>query len=73
MPVSCAAVDTTPMEGRRRIQRAYILKKAAVRETAAQCDRQPGGSINEVGYRFQSFRINDLEMVDQTGIEPVTS
>jgi hypothetical protein len=32
-----------------------------------------GGSINEVGWRFQPFRINDLEMVDQTGIEPVTS
>ena len=31
------------------------------------------GSINEVGWRFQSFRINDLEMVDLTGIEPVTS
>ena len=29
-----------------------------------------GGSINEVGWRFQSFKINDLEMVDQTGIEP---
>jgi hypothetical protein len=26
-----------------------------------------------VGWRFQSFRINGLEMVDQTGIEPVTS
>jgi hypothetical protein len=24
-----------------------------------------GGSINEVGWRFQPFRINDLEMVDQ--------
>jgi hypothetical protein len=23
------------------------------------------GSINEVGWRFQAFRINDLEMVDQ--------
>ena len=31
------------------------------------------GSINEVGWRFQSFRINDLEMVDLTRIEPVTS
>jgi hypothetical protein len=26
-----------------------------------------------VGWRFQPFRINDLELVDQTGIEPVTS
>ena len=35
MPVSCAAVDTTPMHGRRRIQRTYVLKKKAeVRETA---------------------------------------
>jgi hypothetical protein len=25
------------------------------------------GSINGVGLRFQPFRINDLEMVDQTG------
>jgi hypothetical protein len=25
------------------------------------------GSINEAGWRFQSFRINDLELVDQTG------
>jgi hypothetical protein len=24
-----------------------------------------GGSINEVGWRFQPFKINDLEMVDQ--------
>ena len=31
-----------------------------------------GGSINEVGFRFQSFRINDLEMVGLTGIEPVS-
>jgi len=31
------------------------------------------GSINEVGSQFQSFGINDLEMVDLTGIEPVTS
>jgi hypothetical protein len=23
------------------------------------------GSIDEVGWRFQSFRINDLELVDQ--------
>jgi hypothetical protein len=30
------------------------------------------GSINEVGWRFQSFRINDFEMVDLTGIEPLT-
>lgn len=29
-----------------------------------------GGSINEVGWGFQPFRFNDLEMVDQTGIEP---
>jgi hypothetical protein len=29
------------------------------------------GSINEVGWRFQLFRINDLEMVAQTGIEPL--
>ena len=26
-----------------------------------------GGSINEVGWRFRSFKINDLEMVDLTG------
>ena len=32
-----------------------------------------GGSTNRVGSRFQSFGINDLEMVDLTGIEPVTS
>jgi hypothetical protein len=31
------------------------------------------GSINEVGWRFKTFRINNLEMVDLTGIEPVTS
>ena len=28
-----------------------------------------GGSINEVGRRFRSFKINDLEMVDLTGID----
>ena len=27
-----------------------------------------GGSTNRVGSRFQSFGINDLEMVDQTGV-----
>ena len=32
-----------------------------------------GGSIREVRWRFQPFGINDLEMVDLTGIEPVTS
>ena len=31
------------------------------------------GWIDGVGWRFQSFGINDLEMVDLTGIEPVTS
>ncbi len=31
------------------------------------------GSIHGVGRRFQPRRINDLEMVDLTGIEPVTS
>ena len=31
------------------------------------------GSIYGVGGRFQSRRINDLELVDQTGIEPTTS
>ena len=29
-----------------------------------------GSSTNGVGSLFQSFKINDLEMVDQTGIEP---
>lgn len=32
-----------------------------------------GRSINEVGCRLHSFGINDLEVVDLTGIEPVTS
>jgi hypothetical protein len=27
-----------------------------------------GGSINEVGWRFQPFKINDLEMVDQNSV-----
>ena len=33
------------------------------------------GSINEVGWRFQSFRINDLELVAQifTSWNPLTS
>jgi hypothetical protein len=33
------------------------------------------GSINEVGWRFQPFRINDLELVDQifTSWNPLTS
>jgi hypothetical protein len=31
------------------------------------------GSIEGVGWRFQSFKINDLEMVELTGVEPVTS
>ena len=52
---------------------------SAVQETAAQrtylaaTQKSHSGSIYGVGGRFQSFRINDLEMVDQTGIEPVTS
>ena len=60
-----------------RIQRAR--KRAAVRETAAQgaylsrTQQSHSGSIYGVGGRFQSFRINDLELVDLTGIEPVTS
>ena len=40
---------------------------------AAAATEQSQGSIYGVGVRFQSFRINDLEMVDLTGIEPVTS
>jgi hypothetical protein len=34
-----------------------------------------GGSIDEVGWRLQPFRINDLEMVDQifTSWNPLTS
>ena len=39
--------------------------KAPVQETAAQCDRQPAGSINGVGSDFQPCRINDLETVAQ--------
>ena len=31
------------------------------------------GSNKRLGRRFQPFEINELEMVDQTGIEPVTS
>ena len=40
---------------------------AAVLETAAQWGpfKKHGGSINEVGWRFQSFRINGLELVAQ--------
>jgi hypothetical protein len=34
-------------------------------------NRECRGSTYEVGCRFQSCRINDLEMVDQTGIVPV--
>jgi hypothetical protein len=48
-------------------------RRSSGSETAAQRDLQQRGSINDVGCRFQSFKINDLEMVDQTGIEPVTS
>ena len=43
-----------------------VLKKPPVQETAAQFGSPTtGGSINEMGWRFQSCRINDLEMVDQ--------
>ena len=35
--------------------------------------RRLSGSIYGVGWGFQGFRINELEVVDQTGIEPVTS
>ncbi len=39
------------------------------------CERQPSasGSICGLGSDFQPFRINSLELVDLTGIEPVTS
>jgi hypothetical protein len=46
-------------------------RNAAVQETAALISKT-GGSINEVGWCFQPFRINDLELVDHTGIEPIT-
>ena len=46
---------------------------AAQRTYQAATQQSHSGSIYGVGWRFQSFRINDLEMVDQTGIEPVTS
>ena len=35
--------------------------------------RRPGGSIYAVGRDFQPFRFDDLDLVDLTGIEPVTS
>jgi len=48
------------------------LLRAAVQETAAQTDAPQqqhdishSGSIYGVGGRFQTFRINDLEMVAQ--------
>jgi hypothetical protein len=39
-------------------------RNAAVQETAALISKT-GGSINEVGWCFQPFRINDLELVAQ--------
>ena len=38
--------------------------------TSAATRHSQSGSIYGVGGRFQSFKINDLGMVDQTGIEP---
>jgi hypothetical protein len=35
---------------------------------AGRVRRPYAGSINGVGVRFQAFRINDLEMVDQNGV-----
>jgi hypothetical protein len=49
-------------------------RNAAVQETAALISKT-GGSINEVGWCFQPFRINDLELVAQifTSWNPLTS
>jgi hypothetical protein len=47
--------------------------KVVINVTRRATQQSYSGSIYEVGGRFQSFRINDLELVDQTGIEPVTS
>ena len=55
-----------------RHQSCVVAKGLPDEET--ECSRAEGcGSINEVGWRFQPFGINDLEMVDQAGIEPATS
>jgi hypothetical protein len=41
------------------------LEGTGCRDRCTMASPTTGGSINEVGWRFQSFRINDLEMVDQ--------
>jgi hypothetical protein len=38
--------------------------------TSGATRQRHSGSIYEVGWGFQVFRINSLEMVGQTGIEP---
>ena len=49
------------------------VQETAARRTHLSTQQSHSGSIYGVGGRFQSFRINDLELVDLTGIEPVTS
>ncbi len=50
---------------KRPVHRSSLVAKGLPDEEI-ECSRAEGcGSINEVGWRFQSFGINDLEMVDQ--------
>ena len=50
---------------------ANLVAKGLPDEEIACSQAEGCGSINKVGWRFQSFGINGLEMVDQTGIEPL--
>ena len=58
-------LQNTPASG------LHVEAEAAIQETAAQRtalssrNGSCSGSIYRVGWRFQSFKINDLEMVDQ--------
>ena len=40
-------------------------QRMSATEELSESSRKCGGSINGVGWRFQSFRINDLELVAQ--------
>ena len=62
--------DPTPLRVTRlpvgRRASGFVLVAKGLPDEETECSRAEGcGSINEVGWRFQPFGINDLEMVDQ--------
>jgi hypothetical protein len=62
-----------PALGERIINKEQPFSPSARLMSPKARNRRRSGSIADVGWRFRVFRISKLELVDQTGIEPVTS